>query len=168
VNLAERVVTVRRVYSSGEWRDAPEKGKGARRRVPLRSRVIEALSESGRFGPGIDPDALLFPARRGGPIDLHNFREREWKPALEAGGIVNEDGKALHRPYAMRHTFAAWSLAAGVNIYTLARRMGTSVKMIDETYGHFARDAEEYERDLHDEFDARLDAGDQARASSAV
>jgi integrase len=40
VNIAERVVTVRRVYSDGVLRDAPEKGKGARHRVPLRSRVI--------------------------------------------------------------------------------------------------------------------------------
>lgn len=166
VNLAERVVTVRRVYLSGEWRDAPEKGKGARRRVPLRARVIEALSESGCFGPGLDSDAFLFPARRGGPIDLHNWRERDWKPALEAGGIVDAAGKALHRPYAMRHTFAAWSLTAGVNIYTLTRRMGTSVKMIDETYGHFARDAEDYERDLLDTYDAALDASDGARSAT--
>jgi hypothetical protein len=27
-------------------------------------------------------------------------------------------------------------LAAGVDIFTLARRMGTSVKTIDRTYGH--------------------------------
>ncbi|HZR96728.1 MAG TPA: tyrosine-type recombinase/integrase [Gaiellaceae bacterium] len=173
VNLAERVVTVRRVYSSGEWRDAPEKGKGARRRVPLRARVIEALAETGRLGPGKDPDALLFPARGSGPIDLHNFREREWRPALIAGGffveVKGDDGKvtnkATYTPYALRHTYAAWALAAGVNIYTLARRMGTSVKMIDETYGHFARDAEDYERDLMDAYDAKLDAEDEARSA---
>jgi hypothetical protein len=51
VNVPARAVTVRRVYSSGEWRDAPEKGKGARRRVPLRARAIEALADSGRLGP---------------------------------------------------------------------------------------------------------------------
>jgi integrase len=31
--------------------------------------------------------------------------------------------------YDLRHTYATWSLAAGVDIFTLARRMGTSVKM---------------------------------------
>jgi hypothetical protein len=31
----------------------------------------------------------------------------------------------------MRHKFATWSLAAGMSIFTLARRMGTSVQMID-------------------------------------
>jgi hypothetical protein len=33
----------------------------------------------------------------------------------------------------MRHTYATWSLVAGVDIFALARRMGTSVKMIDRT-----------------------------------
>jgi hypothetical protein len=32
--------------------------------------------------------------------------------------------------------------------------MGTSVEMIDRTYGHLAPDAEEYERGLLDAFDS--------------
>jgi hypothetical protein len=32
--------------------------------------------------------------------------------------------------------------------------MGTSVEMIDRTYGHLAPDAEEYERGLLDAYDA--------------
>jgi integrase len=54
----------------------------------------------------------------------------------------------------MRHTFATWSLAAGMSIFTLARRMGTSVQMIDDTYGHLAQDAEEQDRELLDAYDA--------------
>ena len=42
---------------------------------------------------------------------------------------------------------------AGVDIFTLARRMGTSVAMIDRAYGHLAAGADEYERDLLDAFD---------------
>jgi hypothetical protein len=38
------------------------------------------------------------------------------------------------------------SLAAGVSLFSLSRRMGTSVEMIDRTYGHLAPDAEGYER----------------------
>lgn len=33
--------------------------------------------------------------------------------------------------------------------------MGTSVEMIDRTYGHLAADAEEYERPLLDAYDAK-------------
>ena len=55
----------------------------------------------------------------------------------------------------MRHTYATWSLAAGMDIFTLSRRMGTSVEMIDRTYGHLARGADEHERGLLDAFDRR-------------
>jgi integrase len=161
VDLRERAVSVLRVYSSGVLRPAPLKGKGARRRVPLRARVIEGLAESGRLGPGKDPDALLFPSWKGGLIDLHAWREREWYAATEAAGVAPK-----RTPYGMRHTYAAWSLAAGVNIFTLAKRMGTSVDLIDKTYGHFARNAEEQERELLDAFDARLD-DDEAREETA-
>ncbi len=47
------------------------------------------------------------------------------------------------------------SLAAGVSLFSLARRMGTSVEMIDRTYGHLAPDAEDYERGLLDAYDTK-------------
>jgi hypothetical protein len=37
---------------------------------------------------------------------------------------------------------ATEALAAGVSIFELARLMGTSVAMIDRTYGHLACDSE--------------------------
>jgi hypothetical protein len=41
-----------------------------------------------------------------------------------------------------------------MSIFTLARRMGTSVQMIDSTYGHLAQDAEDQDRGLLDAYDA--------------
>jgi hypothetical protein len=58
----------------------------------------------------------------------------------------------------MRHSYAKFSVAAGVSLFTLARRMGTSVGQIDKTYGHLLPDAVEYERGLLDAFDAKSDA----------
>jgi hypothetical protein len=40
------------------------------------------------------------------------------------------------------------------SLFTLSRRMGTSLAMIDATYGHLAPDAEEQERALLDAYDA--------------
>jgi integrase len=54
----------------------------------------------------------------------------------------------------LRHTYATWSLAAGVSLFALSRRMGTSLAMIDATHGHLAPDAEEQEAALLDAFDA--------------
>jgi hypothetical protein len=39
----------------------------------------------------------------------------------------------------MRHTYASFALDAGVSIFELARLMGTSVRVIDSTYGHLVR-----------------------------
>ena len=57
--------------------------------------------------------------------------------------LLSRAGIARRGPYALRHTFATEALAAGVSIFELARLMGTSVAMIDRTYGHLARDAQE-------------------------
>lgn len=98
---------------------------------------------------------LLFPASRGGHIPLATWRSRVWTPGLEAAGI------AQRGPYHLRHSFATEALAAGVSIFELARLMGTSVAMIDRTYGHLARNSEASIR-------ARLDARASADGGGTV
>lgn len=67
--------------------------------------------------------------------------------ALETANV------AYRTPDAMRHSYASWCLAAGLNTFALARRMGTSVQMIDDTYGHLISDSNEREAALLDDFD---------------
>jgi integrase len=125
VDLEQRIVTVRRAFAKGRLKDYTKTAR-SRRRVPLRSRALAGFERlPHRHG-------VLFPADRGGRIDINNWRSRHWTPALQAAGIRHR------RIYDLRHTYATWSLAAGIDIFTLARRMGTSVQMIDRTYGHLA------------------------------
>ena len=58
------------------------------------------------------------------------------------------------RVYDCRHTFASWAIAGGVQLFYLARIMGTSVAQIDAAYGHLLPDSEDYLRGLLDAFDA--------------
>jgi hypothetical protein len=72
----------------------------------------------------------------------------------------------------LRHTFATWSLAAGMSISTLARRMGTSVPVIDATYyGHLAVDADGNDRallDAYDEANGHLVGTNRAMATPTI
>jgi hypothetical protein len=121
-------------------------GKQSRslRRIPLRARVVEAIEAAPRgFGA-----TLVFTGDHGGHVNLQDWRRDEWHPALEAAGLPKLP------PYAMRHTFASFAIAAGVSLFYLARVMGTSVEQIDKTCGHLLPNSEEYLRGLHDTFDA--------------
>jgi integrase len=118
--------------------------------MPLSTRALEAFDSV----PRRINSRLVFPAPGGGNrvpaghgryLDLHNWRAREWIPALDAAGLPRR------RIYDLRHSFATWALAAGLSIFELARYMGTSVDMIDRTFGHLARGSEELAR-------AKLDA----------
>jgi len=42
-------------------------------------------------------------------------------------------------PIPFRHTYATFRLMEGVDVYFLAKQMGTSVKMIEDFYGHITR-----------------------------
>jgi hypothetical protein len=55
--------------------------KTERRRVPL-----TPGARRDRPAPGTASTPLLFPAPKGGYLDLDNWRLREWYPALDAGG----------------------------------------------------------------------------------
>jgi integrase len=145
VDRHQRVVSVQRVFTNGRVSEYPKTDR-SRRRVPLRKRVFEALDAI----PARIDTPILFPGRHGGHLDLHNFRERHWKAALRGAGLE------YRRPYDLRHTYAMFSIAAGISLFALARRMGTSIEMIDKTYDHLAPDADEYELGLLDAFDARF------------
>ena len=149
VDRQHRVLSVQRVYANGRVSEYPKTDR-SRRRVPLRTRVLESLDAM----PSRVDLPLVFPGAQGGHLDLHNFRERHWKAALRAAGLE------YRRPYDLRHTYATFSIAAGISLFALGRRMGTSLEMIDKTYGHLAPDADEYELGLLNAFDARVSPAD--------
>jgi integrase len=105
------------------------------RAVLLQARALAALDHL----PSDGPAHLLFPAERGGYLDLHNFRNLNWKPAQTAVGI-----EPFRRIYDLRHTFATFALRAGISTFELSRYMGASLTMIDRHYGHLACDGREH------------------------
>jgi hypothetical protein len=108
IDLAARVVYVRRAYRNGRLKCT--KTEGSVRAVPLQEIALDAIA---RLPTRADTD-LLFPSLRGTYFDLHNFRTREWKPAQLAVGIT-----PLRRVYDLRHTFATFALRAGISTFDL-------------------------------------------------
>lgn len=156
IDRSTRRLAVRRTVSGG---DVVELGKtaGARREVPLNARAREALDA---LPPRLDTP-YLFPAPRGGLLDLDHFRLREWRPAIEAAGIATPA-----RIYDLRSTYASEALAAGIDTYELARVMGTSGRMIERHYGTLLGGALESIADRLDAFYAQRAQADREEDSS--
>jgi integrase len=143
IDREAEVVYVRRTLRNG--RIKTPKTKASVRAVPLQAVALAALDEL----PSHTEHPLLFPSMRGGYLDLHNFRNRNWKPAQKAVGIT-----PLRRVYDLRHTFATFALRAGISTFDLSRYMGTSLAMIDRHYGHLARDGRAHAIKLLDTYSA--------------
>lgn len=147
VDRQASLVPVRRVFTDGHVKLFGKQDRSLRA-VPLPLRAAEALDEL----PPLLDTPLLFPGQRGGHLNLHNWRRDHWDPAVRAAGLAHRS------PYALRHTYGTFAIAAGVSLFELARFMGTSVEQIDRTYGHVLPDAMERTRVALDAFLAEDEA----------
>jgi integrase len=146
VDREARLVRVCKRFSGGELKQGTK--TVPERFVPLRARVLEALDA---IPPRIDTP-LLFPAPKGGHIGLDDWRSEHWTPAVRAAGLQHR------QPYATRHTFCTWAIEADTKLSYLARIMGTSVSVIEDTYFRWLQRTD-------DELLAAFDAYDNKEAT---
>lgn len=116
------------VFKPGTKNGSPE------RRVVLDPLAAEWLDRQPRR---IDT-RLIWPREDGRWLNLKEFRENVWDPAVEAAGV-----DPRRRLKDMRHTYATWQLTGNCNTWTLSKQMGTSVKNIEDTYGRWIRGSEQ-------------------------
>lgn len=84
---------------------------------------------------------LVFPAGNGHPIAAHNLGVRTMRDACMEAGL---EPRSL---YSLRHTAATILLTDGVDVKTVAERLGTSPQMIWRTYGHVVPETRSAARD---------------------
>ncbi|MBR8742799.1 site-specific integrase [Nocardiopsis sp. MG754419] len=124
---------------------APKNGKF--RTVPVPRSLV---SELRTFVEGRPVDALLFTTKRGAPLRIRNWRNREFAMAVKEAGL---DGLAL-TPHKLRHTAASLAIAAGADVKVVQAMLGhKSATMTLDRYGHL----------FPDRLDEVADAMDDAR-----
>jgi integrase len=77
---------------------------------------------------GQPPDALVFPAPRGGHIDDHNFCRRAWRRILTMANVT------YRYPYISRHTFISHALTADCKPMAIAEMVGHDPKVLFSRY----------------------------------
>lgn len=151
------LLRVERRYTGGMVKPGG-KTPGSVRTVPLRKIVLDALDAM----PTRIDTPILFPSPRGGYIDLERFRYREWTPALRAAGLEHR------RVNDCRHTFATWAIESGaVELWYLAKIMGTSVVQLEETYARWLKRTDAQLVAALDAYDARTFGRGLGAASAA-
>lgn len=133
VDFARGLVHVQQVLTRDGLRAYP-KNDASVRWVPFPPEVAGLLWQIiGDRGSG-----PVFTTERGLRINEANFRNRIWRPALEAAGVEQV------RPYVLRHTCASWLAQAGVSSDEIADILGHSTtRMTRQIYRHMRPDAHE-------------------------
>lgn len=114
--------------------DGPTKTPRSRRTITLPRQLVDALST---HIDGLDAGDLVFRAPKGGRVWQGSFWSRIWDPTVTASGIA----EPRPRPHDLRHTHAAWLIAAGRPLPEIQRRLGhESIQTTVDTYGNLRSD----------------------------
>jgi integrase len=123
------------VDSRSEGEHGDTKTSGSNRTIPLLPPVREYLELIRPLRA--EPDDYIFTNRDGKAIDQKEFHRRHMQPALRALKIRHR-GRGRDT-YATRATFISVMLVHGENPKRIAEYCGTSLAMIDASYGKWIR-----------------------------
>lgn len=119
----------------GQWVVGPPKTPEARRTVSLPPSVVVSLREytkNHKYGD------KLFTSRKKLATPSHRTWQRIWRNAVEAAQNQEENRiRKSPRIHDLRHSHASLMIAAGMNLFDLAKRLGhKSVNTTTQVYGH--------------------------------
>lgn len=131
-HVGDRELTVRSsaTYVTGRGIVESTTKTNRARHVPVPGPVWDRLKAE---LPG-NPNALVFPSRRGGHLPIEEYR-RAFDKACEAVGITGLV------PHGLRHTTASLAISAGANVKVVQRLLGhATAAMTLDRYGHLLSD----------------------------
>lgn len=133
-NLRWRDVSVRTDKQKRKFVILNVRGKGKFRQLVAAHNVAEYLDRIRAISEAKLEDDAVFSTWEGKPaLGLYNGLIETL--LIDSGLLMSSSGKR-RSTYCFRHTYATFRLTEGVDVYFLAKQMGTSVKMIEDHYGH--------------------------------
>ena len=110
------------------------RGKGKFRELVAAGNVAEYLERVREISRATELEDAVFTTDKGEAAST--IYESLIEDLLDKSGLrISSTGKP-RSTYCFRHTYATFRLTEGVDVYFLAKQMGTSVKMIEDHYGH--------------------------------
>lgn len=109
-------------------------GKGKSRKLVAPQSVGDYLERVRKLSKATKPDDPVFTIINGKPAK-YLYSDTVQDLLTESGLRMGPSG-IPRSTYCFRHTYATFRLSEGVDVYLLAEQMGTSVKMIEQHYGH--------------------------------
>jgi len=118
------------------------RGKGKFRQLVAAHNVASYLDRIKALSRATKPDDFVFTTSAGKPTSTLYGSLIE--SLLTDSGLLFSASGSRRSSYCFRHTYATFRLTEGVDVYFLSKQMGTSVKMIEDYYGHItpAKNAE--------------------------
>lgn len=106
-------------------------GKTGARDIPLTADIRQHFTE---LAKNKLPDAYLLTKDDGTPWG-HSDQDELMRDAVKAAKLPRDVVF-----YTLRHSFIAFAVSSGMDIYSVAKVTGTSIKMIEDHYGKFLKD----------------------------
>lgn len=110
------------------------RGKGKERKLVAPASVGEYLERIREQSKATKPDDRVFTNHNGTPNK--SLYSGLIENLFDAAGLREGPSGTPRSTYSFRHTYATLRLSEGIDVYLLAEQMGTSVKMIEDHYGH--------------------------------
>jgi len=133
-NLRWRDVSVRTDDQERNFVVLNVRGKDKHRNLVAASNVAEYLDRIRKIAKTTEPDDAVFHKWDGKPA--MTLYADTIDSLLEKSKLLLSSSGSRRCTYSFRHTYATFRLTEGVDVYFLAKQMGTSVKMIEDHYGH--------------------------------
>lgn len=110
------------------------RGKDKFRNLVAAGNVAEYLERIRAISKATKPDDFVFTGSSGKRAGV--LYRRLIEDLFKDSGLLFSSAGSRRSTYCFRHTYATFRLSEGVDVYFLAKQMGTSVKMIEDHYGH--------------------------------